>query len=102
MNRIPKNIFVLIFANMSNPLESFKAKIWVMVMVTNRKIPSDSKENIPTDEDIIKNQKVKPAVVANALNLEEESSIFRLDKWMQLNQIVPVLLHQLIRLKETK
>ena len=25
-------------------------------MVTNRKIPSDSKENIPTDEDIIKNQ----------------------------------------------
>jgi len=27
MNRIPKNIFVLIFANMSNPLESFKAKI---------------------------------------------------------------------------
>ena len=49
-------------------------------MVTNRKIPSDSKENIPTDEDVIKNQKVKPAVVANALNLEEESSIFRLDK----------------------
>ena len=39
------------------------------------KITSASKENTPTDEDIIKNQKENPAVTANALNLEEDSSI---------------------------
>ena len=35
------------------------------------KIASVSKENKPTAEDIIKNQKENPAVTANALNLEE-------------------------------
>ena len=36
------------------------------------KIANASKENKPVTEEIIKNQKEKPAVTANALNLDEE------------------------------
>jgi len=74
-NKIPKNILVLIIAKMSNAFESLNAKIWVIDIVIATKIASASKENKPTAEDIIKNQKENPAVTANALNLEEDSSI---------------------------
>ena len=60
---------------MSNAFESLTAKIWVIDIVIATKIASASKENKPTAEDIIKNQKENPAVTANALNLEEDSSI---------------------------
>ena len=60
---------------MSNAFESFNAKICVMVIVNIRKITSDSIENKPVVEVIIKNQRVNPAVTANALNLSEDSSI---------------------------
>ena len=41
------------------------------------KIPNNSKENTPVSEEIIKNQKVNPAVTASDLNLGDESSIFK-------------------------
>jgi len=66
---------VLIIAKMSNAFESFNAKICVMVIINARKITSASIENKPAAEVIIKNQKVNPAVTANALNLDEDSSI---------------------------
>ena len=74
-NKTPKNILVLIIAKMSNAFESLNAKIWVIDIVIATKIASATKENKPTAEDIIKNQKENPAVTANALNLEEDSSI---------------------------
>ena len=60
---------------MSNAFESFNAKICVMIIVDTRKITSDSIENNPVAEVIIKNQRENPAVTANALNLGEDSSI---------------------------
>ena len=60
---------------MSNAFESLNAKICVMVIINTRKITSASIENKPAAEVIIKNQKVNPAVTANALNLDEDSSI---------------------------
>ena len=74
-NKIPKNILVLIIAKMSNAFESLNAKIWVIDIVIATKIASASKENKPTAEDIIKNQKENPAVTASALNLGEDNSI---------------------------
>ena len=38
-------------------------------------IPSTSKEKKPIDAEIIKNQKVNPAVTANDLNLGDENCI---------------------------
>ena len=38
-------------------------------------VPSASKEKKPIDAEIIKNQKVNPAVTANDLNLGDESFI---------------------------
>ena len=66
---------MLIIAKMSNAFESFNAKICVMVIINTRKITSASIENKPETEVIIKNQKENPAVTANALNLDEDSSI---------------------------
>lgn len=81
MNIRPKKIFVLIFANMSRPVESFIAKIWVMVITIARKIPSNSMENTLKDVDIIKNQNVNPAVTANAfIRGEEKSILYRIDE----------------------
>ena len=75
INNIPKNILVLIIAKISNPFESLKEKICVIVIVIARKIPSNSKEKTPMLVVIIINQKEKPAVTANALNFGDESSI---------------------------
>ena len=75
INIRPKKIFVLIFAKISSPEESFIAKICVIPTTITRKIPNNSIENNPNDEDIIKNQKVNPAVTANALILGEEKFI---------------------------
>ena len=38
MNRIPKKIFVFICANMSNPFESLRAKICVVMKIDATKI----------------------------------------------------------------
>ena len=60
---------------MFNAFESFNAKICVIVIVNARKITNASIENKPVADVIIKNQRVNPAVTANALNLGEDSSI---------------------------
>ena len=60
---------------MSNALESFNEKICVTASIIATKIASASKENKPIVEEIIKNQKVNPAVTAMALNLGDDNSI---------------------------
>ena len=72
---IPKKIFVLIIAKISNAFESFNAKICVIVIIDTRKITSASIENKPEADVIIINQKENPAVTASALNLGEDNSI---------------------------
>ena len=71
INKIPKNIFVLIIARISNPFEILLAKIWVILSTMTTNIRKVSIENIPIDDVIIKNQNVKPAVTARDLNLGE-------------------------------
>ena len=81
MNKIPRNIFVFIIAKISNPLESFIANIWVSVKIIAIKIPNNSRENTPMDDEITKNQKDKPALTASDLNLGDDNSILnRIDK----------------------
>ena len=75
MNNIPKKILVLIIANMSNPLESLIANIWVIVKVIIINAPNNSKENNPVADEITKNQKENPAVIAKLLNLGDDNSI---------------------------
>ena len=71
-NSIPTKIFVLIVAKISKPLDNFTANICVTAANIIMKIRNTSIENIPIAAVIIKNQKEKPAVTANALNLDEE------------------------------
>ena len=71
-NSIPTKIFVLIIAKISKPLDNFTANICVTAANIIMKIRNTSIENIPNVDVIIKNQKEKPAVTANALNLDEE------------------------------
>ena len=75
INKIPKKIFVLIIANMSNPFESLTANICVIIKTVATNTASTSKENNPIADVIIKNQKENPAVTARLLNRGEESSI---------------------------
>ena len=80
INKIPKKIFVLIIANMSNPFESLTANICVIIKTVATNTASASKENNPIADVITKNQKENPAVTARLLNRGEESSIFKSDK----------------------
>ena len=66
---------MFIIAIISRIFDSFDAKICVIDTTTNTKIARYSKENRPRDVVIIKNQKVNPAEVANALKFDEESFI---------------------------
>ena len=75
INKIPKKIFVLIIANMSNPFESLTANICVIIKTVATNTANTSKENNPIADVIIKNQKENPAVTARLLNRGEESSI---------------------------
>ena len=75
INKIPKKIFVLIIANMSNPFESLTANICVIIKTVATNTASASKENNPIADVITKNQKENPAVTARLLNRGEESSI---------------------------
>jgi len=70
-NKIPKNIFVLIIAKISNPFEIFFAKICVTLKIIPTNNNNNSTENVLVEDVIIKNQKVKPALTAIALNLGE-------------------------------
>jgi len=70
-NKIPKNIFVLIIAKISNPFEIFFAKICVTLKIIPTNNNNNSTENVLMEDVIIKNQKVKPALTAIALNLGE-------------------------------
>ena len=66
---------MLITANISNPFDSFKEKIWDNDIVITRNILKISKEKLPVADVIMKNQNEKPAVTANALNLGDDNSI---------------------------
>jgi L-cysteine desulfidase len=80
-NKIPKNIFVLIIAKMSNPFEIFFVNICVTLRTTTTNIIKISIENIPVDDVIMKNQNDSPAVTARDLNLGELVCILnRIDK----------------------
>ena len=80
-NKIPKNIFVLIFAKTSNPFEIFFANICVTLRTIATNIIKISIENIPIDDVIMENQKDNPAVTARDLNLGELVFILnRIDK----------------------
>ena len=82
--KVKRNIFVLTIAKISNPFESFTANIWVTVIVRIIKTRNISRENNPKELLIMKNQKENPAVIASALNLDEERSILnRIDKCNQ-------------------
>jgi len=70
-NKIPKNIFVLIIAKISNTFEIFFANIWVTLRTTATNIIKISIENIPVDDVMMKNQNDNPAVTASDLNLGE-------------------------------
>ncbi len=79
-NKIPKKIFVLIIAKISNACESFLENNCVIVITITTKTKNASKINKFIADEIMKNQKEKPNVTANALNLGEESSIlYRID-----------------------
>ena len=80
-NIIPKNIFVLIIAKISNPFEIFFVNICVTLRTTPTNIIKISIENIPVDDVMIKNQNDSPAVTAKDLNLGELVCILnRIDK----------------------
>ena len=80
-NKIPKNIFVLIIAKMSNPFEIFFVNICVTLRTIATNIIKISIENIPVDDVMIKNQKDNPAVTARDLNLGDDAFILnRIDK----------------------
>ena len=80
-NKIPKNIFVLIIAKISNPFDIFFANICVTVRIIVTKMIKISIENIPVVDVMIKNQKENPAVTAKDLNLGELAFILnRIDE----------------------
>ena len=80
-NKIPKNIFVLIIAKISNPFEIFFVNICVTLKTTTTNIIRISIENIPVEDVIIKNQNDNPAVTASDLNRGELVCILnRIDK----------------------
>ena len=81
INNIPRKIFVLITANMSNPFEIFFVNIWVIVKIVTTNIIIISMENKVAEDVIIKNQNDIPADTANDLNLVELVFILnRIDK----------------------
>ena len=80
-NKIPKNIFVLIIAKISNPFEIFFANSCVTLRTIVTNVIKISIEKIPVEDVIIKNQNDNPAVTARALNLGELACILnRIDK----------------------
>ena len=80
-NKIPKNIFVLIIAKISNPFEIFFANICVTLRTATTNIIKISIENTPVDDVIMKNQNDNPAVTASDLNRGELVCILnRIDK----------------------
>ena len=80
-NKIPRKIFVLIIAKMSNPFDIFFANICVTLRIIATKMIKISIKNIPIDDVMIKNQKDNPAVTARDLNRGELACILnRVDK----------------------
>ena len=72
---MPRNILVLNIANKSKIRDSLNEKIWVIVINDTTKIAKSSTVKKFRDDEIIKNQKENPAVIANDLNLGEDNSI---------------------------
>jgi len=65
---------VLNIAKTSKTLANFIAKICVIIMITPTNTANISKENIPNEDTIIKNQNDKPADTASPLNLGDDNS----------------------------
>ena len=80
INSKPKNTVVLKMANLSNPLETLYAKIWVTVKTEIEKNIRNSYEKYPVAKVKIMNQKVNPAVTAIDLKRGEDNCNFKLDK----------------------
>ena len=72
---IPRNILVLIIANISSPFDIFTANICVITRTDTIKIRTISIEKYPKEDVIMKNQNESPAVIASALNLMEDAFI---------------------------
>ena len=72
---MPRKILELISANTSNPFEIFFANICVIVRIDATNITKISIENIPIDDEIMKNQNDNPAVTAKDLNRGDEGFI---------------------------
>ena len=62
----------MIIEKTSRPFDIFFAKTWVVTNKTLTKIMNNSKENMLRLEVIMKNQKEKPAVIANDLKRGED------------------------------
>lgn len=73
--KIPKKIFVLIFAKRSKALDIFFEKIWVKINIIPTKSANISNEKILNVVVNTKNQNEKPKVTANALKLLDETCI---------------------------
>ena len=81
INKIPRKIFVLIIAKISNPFEIFFVNICVIVITIATNMIKISIEKIPVEVVIIKNQNDNPAVTASDLNRGELVCILnRVDK----------------------
>ena len=65
---------MLNIAKTSKTLANFIAKICVIIMITPTNTANISKENIPNEDTIIKNQNDKPADTASPLNLGDDNS----------------------------
>ena len=76
INIIPKKTFVLNIAKISNTFEILLAKISVKLTILATNIPNSSKVKKLNALEIIKNQNVIPAETVNALNFEDERSIY--------------------------
>ena len=80
-NKIPKNIFVLIAAIISNPFDIFFANICVTLRTIATNMIKISMENTSVDDVMMKNQNDNPAVTARDLNLGDDAFILnRIDK----------------------
>ena len=74
-NKIPRKIFVLIIAKISNTFEILFANTCVIMRTDAIKTRNISIEKYPKEDVIIKNQNESPAVIASALNLREDASM---------------------------
>lgn len=72
---MPKKTLVLKIEKASNAFEIFNDKICIIMKTLTTKIPKISKENTPSAEIPMKNQKENARDTVRALNLADDKSI---------------------------